>query len=336
MAEDQIIDLESLPLHELKALAEKEAQENAAAAASTVTDPADKVAQPRGEDGKFKAVRPEDYDEDETKVVPRTAKLAKVEEVEEPEEEEIVFYRREVKNADGSVDVYEDESLEGLLDKIADGKANANTKIRQQEIELKELRARTAQKPKTKEYTADDDYVYQQEFLKSPTAAFKKMFKDMTGRDIAEFGTIAEREQIFQQAEATNNALASFIATHTDYEDSVRNSEAMKLALQGKETTGENLHKAYLHLKQSRLLDLKGEEAHVDTEPKSKTTEPTVQPKTEVTQQRTKKGSGVRTQSRVAPVTSNEPSEDDLYDPAKYSLDEIKRRALADTAKSNR
>lgn len=309
--QQQTIDLETIPFEELRALAEKEAADAAAAAANQQPNADQKKDQPRGEDGKFKSKQDAAPKEEEQK-----------QDEQNDDDQEVTVYRREVKNADGSVDVYEDETLEGLLDKIAEGKENANQKIRQQELELKELRARTAEKPKAKEVSADDEYVYSQEMMKTPTVAFKKMFKELTGRDIEDFGTIAQRMDAVAQAEKNSLTVDTFLATHTDYEDTPKNSAAMKLALQGTAMNGDDFHKAYLHLKKSRLLDLKGEEAHADTNGKTKEAEPTVQAKVETTQQRTRKGSGVSTQSRTAtPKPTTELSEDEI---AKLSDDQLR------------
>jgi hypothetical protein len=316
MADEQIKSLDDMSLEEIRAAAAAEAQAAAATTQQEVTT--DEKNQPRDDSGRFAK-------KDDPQPVANK---------EDDDEPEVKVYRRTIENNDGSIDVYEAGSLEELVDKIADGKANANTKIRQQELELKDLRNRTAEKPKPKEISQDAEFVYQQEMMKNPTKAVRAIFKELTGVDIEEISTIAERNRMINAAQAHNSAIESFIATHPDYEDAgdvgKKNGDLMALAIgTGQPATPESLHKAYLHLKKSRLLVLKGEEAHVDTKPKPEVTQPTVETKVEVTQQRTRKGSGVSTQGAPAPVQkkATELSKDELeamIDSGKLSLDELR------------
>src|SRR5579859_5622922 len=73
----------------------------------------------------------------------------------EDDQPETFVARRELDLGDGAgIEVFEaegateKEALEALADKIAEGKRNATKKIRDQELELRELRSRNAEKPK--------------------------------------------------------------------------------------------------------------------------------------------------------------------------------------------
>jgi hypothetical protein len=330
-------DLYSLPLEELKRLAFEESNNPPVveAAAAAAPAPAKEEPKPAVEE---QPKSPAEYVRDEkgrfTKTEEKPAEV-KVEEPEEEEESEPELYvaRRVIDLGEGAgEEVFEaegeteTEALEALLDKISDAKKHASKKIRSQEAELREVRSRVPEKPQPKVVDADAEYVYSQELLKSPTKAFRAIFKELTGREIEEFSSIAQREEMFSKATQTNNAISSFIATHPLYEDTSKNSAAMTLALQGKPVTGEELHKAYLHLSKSGLLDLKvDEEAHADTETKPRSTARIEQPKVAEPEKRTKKSSGLSTNPRTSAVpASGDPSEDEMYD---LPLEEIKRRA---------
>lgn len=258
--------------------------------------------------------------------------------VADPEEVETFLARREIDLGDGSgVQVFEAEgesekgALEALADKVIEAQANATKKIREQEAELRDLRARAAEKPKPREISADDEYVIAQEMAKTPTVAFRKMFKDLTGYEVEDFGDMKRAADAMRTAQQTNGAINTFIATHPDYEDAgdigVKNGAVMrmKLAELGLPATSENLSKAYSHLKQSGLLVLKSEEANSEATEKTEETERIVPPKVDAAPQRTKKTSTIGTHSRTTAVpVSTEPSEADLY---KMPLEELRARA---------
>lgn len=250
-------------------------------------------------------------------------------------EPEIFVARREIDLGDGSgVQVFESEgdskeaALEALTDKITEAQTNATKKIRAQEAELRELRSKTAEKPKPKELTDDEKYVMKQEFEKDPYAAFDKIFQQRTGMTMEELQRVKSRLDAEDRAQQVNQSLAAFLATHEDFVDCDKNSAAMKLALQSQDINSESLHKAYLHLKQSGLLELKGSEANADTVEKPSATERIVQPRVEAPQTRTKKTSGISTQARPA-VPPAEPSEDDAYNMPLDKLRQLANRQLA-------
>src|SRR6185312_2142070 len=153
-----------------------------------------------------------------------------------------------------------------LLDKVTEAQRNATIKIRTQEAELKELRAKAAEAPKPKAISDDDEYTYSQELSKKPLATLKKMWKELTGYEVEDFVTAKQAADAVMTAQRTNEAIQRFVATHEDYEDAgesgLRNGDLMKMKLAqlGLPITSENLSKAYSQLKQSGLLLLKGEE----------------------------------------------------------------------------
>src|SRR6185437_529244 len=256
----------------------------------------------------------------------------------EEDDAETFVARRELDLGEGAgVEVFEaegsskEEALEALADKIADAKLNASKKIRQQEAELKDYRSRTAEAPKPKTITDDEEYVYWQELQKKPAATLKKMWKELTGYEVEDFVTAKQAADSIVTVQQQQKAVTTFLATHEDYEDQGQNGEKnktlmlMKLDQMKLPITSENLSKAYSSLKQSGLLLLKGEEAHADATDKAKEPERIAQPKVEAAQTRTKKTSGISTHSRstVAPVNT-EHSEDEAY---KMPMDKLRELA---------
>ena len=261
------------------------------------------------------------------------------------DEPEIFVARREIDLGDGSgVQVFEaegeseKESLEALADKIAEAQRNATIKIREQAAELKELRARTAEPPKPKAISDDEEYVLAQELQKKPLATLRKMWKELTGYEVEDFTSTKQAADAVATAQRQQEALNTFLATHPDYEDNPANGGEkngqlmrMKLAELRLPVTSENLSKAYSQLKQSGLLLLKSEEAHVDATKETKEPVRIEQPKAEAAQTRTKKTSTISTHSRVtnAPVNT-EPSEDELYKMPMEKLRELANKQLAE------
>lgn len=258
--------------------------------------------------------------------------------VAEAAEAETFLAHREIDLGDGSgIQVFEAEgdseksALEALADKVIEAQGNATRKIREQETELRSLRARVAEPPKPKEVSADDEYVIAQEMAKTPTVAFRKVFKQLTGYEIEDFADVKKAADAVNAAKQSNVAISTFTATHPDYEDDgeagVRNGAVMrmKLAEMRLPVTSENLSKAYSHLKQSGLLTLKGEEANSEATEETVETERIARTKVEAAPQRTRKTSTIGTHSRTtaAPV-STDPSEADLYN---MPLDKLKELA---------
>lgn len=304
----QEIDYEKLSLTELRELADKELKE-----VSQIEPPAEKV---RDDKGRFT----EKVKEEEATTTTTTT---------EPEK---VAYRRVIDLGDGAgPEVFEADTLEELVDKIADAKGNATKKIREQEKELKDLR--TKKQGEEKQQTADEEFVNSQELLSKPTEAFKKLFRQTTGVDIEDFKST---HKTIQSAQVTAKRRAigdQFIKSHAaDYADTDRNAGLMNkwLALHNDYST-EGFEKAYQDLKQSGLLDFQGEGANAGQTEQSKQQERIVPVADKVTPpQQTKKASGLSTQNRTAvPTTPAQPSEADAYNMPIEKLRELANRQLA-------
>jgi hypothetical protein len=206
---------------------------------------------------------------------------------------------------DAGAEVFESDTLEGLVDKIAEGKRNATLKIRTQEAELKKLRATGPVEERT--FTPDEEFVYSQELLSNPTQAFKKLFKDVTGVDIAQFKTVQARTQAMVEADARNQTVNAFLASHPDYADTPRNGKLIQKWTANGPFTAETLSEAYEDLKESGLLDLKDSAAPA-TPP-----EPVVPPAPVTPAPPVRRSSGISTRSSAPAPVKTAPTEEDLY-----------------------
>lgn len=222
------------------------------------------------------------------------------------------IFRKEIDSGDGSgVDVYEADSLEELVDKIAEGKKNANKKIRELNLRVKVEDTRTEQQK------ADDEYVISQRMAKEPRKTVKEIVSEVI-------------EERLAQTERSNRVQSEFIATHPTYEACPENG--VKLAkwcqVHGfNEFTGEALEKAYQDLKTSGLLKLKAEVAGGDTKAEGEEAQRTAETTSEAAQTRSpKRSSNISHRGSAAPVVSTEPTEDEAY---RMPLDKL--RALANT-----
>lgn len=315
-----VIDTDKLSLEEIRQLAEKELRGETPEAPKA--QPEGDEDQPRDDKGRFLKTKESvvDYDPAADENDPDGTPDRKL-------------YRRVIDvGGDAGAEIFEAESLEELVDKIAEAKKHATKKIREQELELRKYKTQEA--PKAREFNADEEYIFSQEMLKSPTKAVANIFKELTGYEISQFGTVAKAQAAAEKAQEQSQAIASFLTTHTDYEDDGDAGQKNGLLMSkwmGEERTVESFEKAYQDLKSRGLLTLKGKEAHADTEPTP--TQERIAPKVEqeVTPQRTKKESGLSTRNRSsAAPKSSEPSEDDLY---KLPMDQLAQLANRELAK---
>lgn len=268
------------------------------------------------------------------------------------EEPETFVASREIDLGDGAgVEVFEAEgetreaALEALADKIAEGKRNASAKIREQETRLRELEAasKKATAPKVAELSPDDEYIIAQELQKTPSKALRRWFKQVTGCEPEEIGPVKQGFDAFkdrqQSLEVSSAAVSAFLAAHPDYEDDGKEGErnTRLMRMQFKELgilwppkSSDELTKAYLNLKESGLLILRGEGAHSDTTGNGEGKQRIAEPEPTPTPQRTKKVTSIGTQNRVAATPVNtEPSEDDLYNMPLEKLRNLANRHAA-------
>jgi glucan-binding YG repeat protein len=248
------------------------------------------------------------------------------------EEPEKHIARQEIDNGDGSgVDVYEAEgtteleAYKNLAAKIADGKANANKKIRELSTKVK------TQTAEEKQAEVDTEYVLQQRMKTEPA----KVVADLVAAEVTKISK-AESDRKTQEAAAIERSKAvqqNFVDEHPDYVANQRNARVMTdwvKAREYKEFTTENLTKAYEALKADGLLALKdASQADDATEVKGEATQRTAVTPVEATQQRSqRRGSTITTGRATAPKVSVAPTEDEAYSLPMDKLKELANRQL--------
>lgn len=207
---------------------------------------------------------------------------------------------------------------ENLTDKLAEAQKHATTKIR-------ELSAKVKTTPAEVVVSKDDEALYSAELLATPTIAFKKMFKAVTGVDVEEFKTVTAREKAFQEARSKKGVADQFVAANPDFLDNDRNGKLInKWLTLHNDFSLEGFNKAYTDLNESGLLQVKGAEAG-DEQKKAEAEAQRIADAAEAaSSQRTKKSSGISTQRRTATPVVAEPSEEDMY---ALPLEELRKRA---------
>lgn len=300
--EQVTVDVNTMPMDELKALVEQEA----IATATNNTNKTIDGERPRDEQGRFIA-----------------ATEAAV--VEKDEEQPAIIYRKEIDLGDGSgVQVFKSDTLEGLNDELATAHANATKKIRELNLELKAFKSNAT----AKEPTADEEFILSQELTTNPSKTIQKLVDQELKR----------REQVAQssreQGEKDIATSDEFMARNPEYSRTPANSQRLVKYLETYKlgVTVENLETAFTDLNKSGLLELKSAEVSTeegatdDTETNTATAriEQTVE-RTTVSEpvQRKKAASGLSARGRVVapPARSTEPTEKDMYS---MSMEELK------------
>jgi hypothetical protein len=305
-ATEQVIDFETMPLDEIRRLAEEEARKQSTA--------------PGVEDlTKTGPVEPEQEVEEPV----RNSQTAN----EQKPTPKAYQAERTIDLGDGSgVQLFRgkgesrEAALEDLADKMATAQFNATKKIR-------ELNEKAKAVPAEPQVSEADRAILSQQILSDPEKAIDAILKKR-GIDVQAVKEATEYTHAQKVAGAKKAAADSFVAANPDFADTPRNGKLInKWCELHNDFSFEGLTKAYQDLNESGLLDVKGEEAGVgQVEVKQ---QPRIEETVEDTPpQRTRKASGLSTQRRVAPPVPATPTEDDLYDPSKYSIEDIRRLAL--------
>lgn len=227
------------------------------------------------------------------------------------------IYRREIPNGDGSVDVYEADSLEELVEQMAVGKENANKKIQEFIKEGKERKAKEHQ------VSADEEYVIAERLKKEPKKALREIVNEVIEGRLA-------------HAKAEEEAQTRFVAGHPDYIPNPANGNRMTawLQLHGlNDCTSDGLEKAYQDLKASGLLALKSEGTDVPPVITPTATQTADADASVQKGQSVRRGSTISTRSVRAVVPVNaQPTLDEAY---KMPMDKLRELANAQLAKGD-
>jgi len=263
----------------------------------------DNFDQPRDEQGRFAAKQDDQTAADD-----------------QPDE---IVYRRVIDLGDGSgVQVFEAPSPEELIEKLAIAQEHATRKIR----ELAAA-AKAVQPPPEPVIDPNEEFLLSQELLQTPTKAYAKLFKKMTGVDISEFRTVREKLTAFEQAQKEESAAAQFVQTHPDYYNSPKNNAKMEkwIRMHGLEGTPENIERAFVDLQESGLLETRPATPDAETNEERVSRQRIAAPTTRLVGQR-RAASGLSSRRSVAAPAKPELTEDDLYKMSYEQLEELARR----------
>lgn len=254
-----------------------------------------------------------------------------------PTPEKKVF-RQEIDLGDGSgKQVFEAESMEGLVDALAQAQTHATRKIRELSRDKKVETA--ASKEPEQELTADEEWLLSQELLNHPSKTQKKLIEGLFGMSIedvkSKFARIDENDMAQRAADATEQ----FLTKHADDYHRCPENQAKIVAYMDTFKLGpsvESLEKAFNDLNKSGLLMGKPVEAPEVVEGAESDTADHQEPSriaktvaTPVAQPQRRVGSGISTKGRstIAPVRS-QPTEQDLYDMPLEKLEQLANAEL--------
>lgn len=275
------LDLESMPLDKLKSLA----LENNAELPDE---------QARDEKGQFVKAEPQA----------------------EPEEVDAIVYRREIDLGDGSGrQVFEADTLDGLVDKLASAQEHATRKIRELSTKRPE--------PVVEKLDPNQEWLLSQELIATPTETFKKMFEKTVGMPIDAFKTRTAKLEAFEQAQTEEANGRAFLAKHPEFVQNSANASRMERYIRTYklEGTPENIEQAYKDLSDSGLLELKSEE-DVDGAQRIAEARPVAARKV---------ASGISSKRSSTVNRAQEPTEEDLYS---MPLDKLRSLALKEGGQS--
>lgn len=172
-------------------------------------------------------------------------------------------FRREIDLGDGSgKQVFEADSQEGLIDKLAEAQKNATRKIREQNQRIKSglqpTKKGSGNKFTPKPLTADEEFVIGQSFATNPGAAFDKIFEAKFGAKPEEVIARIDRASQVEEILAGQQAAAQFLNEHKDdFAPTPANQSRIQSYLDshGYAYTKENFEYAFSELSASGLLE---------------------------------------------------------------------------------
>jgi hypothetical protein len=219
--------------------------------------------QPRDEQGRFTktdAIRRSLGIEDE----PEPTQEATTEKVEEPQ-----GVRIEIDLGEGAGrEVFEAETAEALIEKMAEAKKHATLKIRELNQKLKSVSLSTKRAEPVKKLSADDEFLVSQELSTNPTKAFRKLFESEVGMTFEDFTAKLQQADSLAKEKAVHDAAQKFLSAHPDYVNNEANGGRLDkyVQFQGLDMSNpDDLETAYNDLMSSGLLETKKAEAQRET-----------------------------------------------------------------------
>lgn len=286
----ETLDLDNMPLDELRRLANEELQ------------------QPRDEQGRFVSAQA-------NPALPEQANDA-------PQDVDEVVYRRVIDLGDGGgQQVFEGSTTEELIENLAKAQEHATRKIREQAAALK-AREEAAAVPK--ELSADEEFLLSQELLNNPSKVLAKLRADIRKELEPEFEPVRQ----LTAAQRDQQVAQEFRAAHPEFTPTEKDGYRIEkwLKLEGLQTTVENVEKAFKDLSESGLLEGRSENQNAVTT-RSTAGERIAEPTTRIVGQR-KVASGLSTRGNTGRATPQELTEEELYSMPMEKLRELSNAAL--------
>lgn len=196
------LDPETMPLEELMALANAEPTEE-------VVEPV----QPRNPDGTFAS--PETVSAD-AEIPPVTEGIS----APTPP----TSFSRTIDLGDGSgAQVFTADSLEGLVDKLADAQKHATRKIR----ELNQVAKQVPKAPARKELTADEKYLLGQRLINEPDVALRELLEAELGMTFDEFKTSTVQARQITKEKVELAQVQQWLTKNPDFHNVDANAQKM-------------------------------------------------------------------------------------------------------------
>jgi hypothetical protein len=177
-------------------------------------------------------------------------------------------FRREIDLGDGGgKQVFEADTPEELLDKLADAQLNATRKIRELNRQVKRAKRvfkpaapapTSVADPEIKPLTQDEEFMLGAQFSQMPRKSFERLFEAVVGMKPSQFKTELDQVRAFKEAQDANKAAQEFLADHKDdYLPTPENYQAIQGFLDSHSLpmTRENLEEAFEELNESGLLE---------------------------------------------------------------------------------
>lgn len=236
------------------------------------------------------------------------------------EEQEELVYRREIDLGDGSgVQVFEGDSYDELIDKLANAQLHATKKI-------KELSAARKAEAASEELTPEQEFLLAQELTSKPGKAMKALIESTLGMTVEEFRKTQSELREFRAKQVADSDAVQFVNETPDYYASQRNGAKIQkyLSTYKLQPTIENYKQAFADLNEGGLLEAKPANGASNKQGDPDTRIADDEPTPVVTQR--KVGSSISTKGRAASSTKMATlSEADLYDMPLDKLEALAR-----------
>jgi hypothetical protein len=317
---NETLDLENMPLDQLRELAMKEVADSGQKTEGATDEFGAPVAGVTTVQEQQQQITEQHQQQQPPVEQPRDDKGRFVTQDQTVEEPEVFQYKIDLGDGAG-VQVFEAPSMEELVEKLGKAQEHASRKIRELSAAQKTQQpVKQVQQP-SKEEAEASEFLLSQELMSAPTAAMKRVFEQMVGMPIDEFKTSLSRVKAFEKGQTETRNAVEFVKSHPDYVKNEHNATLMENYIKtfGLEGTPENIERAFEALKSGGLLQL-----NADAPPAEKPVTDGGLPNVQRVQ-RTRAASGLSSRRSTTKSVTQGPTEDELYN---MPLDQLRELAL--------